>query len=172
MMAWGLVSAIGAEGDRQSTDKAAIGKAVESYVAAFNQGNAKALAALWAPEAVYTNPLSGEQVVGREAIEKQFSAIFSQAKGAKLEAKTDSIRFISPNVAVEQGAAKVIRAEQPQQAEDIAASAPEVAPEKGEWMSLGVFALTPDGQAAGPEPTLILQLAINKQGTISGTLNN
>ena len=59
-----------------------------------------------------------------------------------------------------------------QQAEEIAASAPEVAPDKAEWMPLGVFALTPDGQASGPDPTLFLQLAISKEGIISGTLNN
>ena len=112
MMAWGLASAVGAEADRQAADEAAIRKAVESYVAAFNQGDAKALAAMWAPEAVYTNPVSGEQVVGREAIEKQFAAIFAEAKGAKLEAKTESIQFVSPNVAVEQGTAKVIRPDQ------------------------------------------------------------
>ena len=108
----GLASAVWAEDDRQAADEAAIRKAVESYVAAFNQGDAKALAAMWSPEAVYTNPLSGEQVVGREAIEKQFAAIFADAKGAKLEAKTDSIQFISPSVAVEHGTAKVITAEQ------------------------------------------------------------
>jgi uncharacterized protein (TIGR02246 family) len=112
MMAWGLASALGAEADRQAADEAAIRKAVVSYVAAFNQGNAKALAAMWSPEAVYTNPLSGQQVVGREAIEKQFAAIFVEAKGAKLEAKSDSIQFVSPNVAVEQGTAKVIRPDQ------------------------------------------------------------
>jgi uncharacterized protein (TIGR02246 family) len=61
---------------------------------------------------VYTNPLSGEQVVGREAIEKQFAGVFADAKGAKLEAKTDSVQFVSPNVAVEQGTAKVIRPDQ------------------------------------------------------------
>jgi hypothetical protein len=59
-----------------------------------------------------------------------------------------------------------------QQAEAIAASAPQVAPDKAEWMPLGVFALTPDGQASGPDPTLFLQLAISKEGTISGTLHN
>ncbi len=68
---------------------------------------------MWSAEAVYTNPLTGEQVVGRDAIEKQFAAIFAGAKDAKLEAKTDSIRFISPSVAVEQGTAKVIAADQP-----------------------------------------------------------
>ena len=59
-----------------------------------------------------------------------------------------------------------------QQAEEIAASAPEVAPDQADWMPLGVFALTPDGQASGPDPTLFLQLAISKEGIISGTLNN
>ena len=108
IMAWGLVSAIGAEADRQAADEAAIRKAVESYVAAFNQGDAKALAAMWSPEAVYTNPLSGEQVVGREAIEQQFAAIFADAKGAKLEAKTDSVQFVSPSVGIEHGTAKVM----------------------------------------------------------------
>ena len=108
ILAWGLASAVGAEGESQAADEAAIRKAVETYVTAFNQGDAAALAALWSPTAVYTNPLSGEQVVGREAIEKQFAAIFAEAKGAKLEAKTDSIQFISPSVAVEHGTAKVI----------------------------------------------------------------
>lgn len=109
IVAWSLASAIGAEADRQAAGEAAVRKAVESYVAAFNQGDAKALAAMWAPEAVYTNPLSGEQVAGREAIEQQFAAIFAEAKGAKLEAKTEAIQFVSPNVAIEQGTAKVIR---------------------------------------------------------------
>lgn len=89
-------------------EEAKIKQAVESYVAAFNQGNAKALAALWSQEAVYINPITGDQVTGRDAIEKQFAAIFAAAKGAKLEAKTESIKFVSPNVAVEQGTAKVL----------------------------------------------------------------
>jgi uncharacterized protein (TIGR02246 family) len=112
IMAWGMAAALGAEAGRQAADEAMIRKAVESYVAAFNQGDAKAVAALWAPEAVYTNPRSGEQVVGREAIEKQFAAVFEGAKGAKLEATTEAIQFVSPNVAVEQGTAKVILPDQ------------------------------------------------------------
>ena len=82
---------------------------MEAYVAAFNQGDAKALAAMWSPEAVYTNPISGEQVVGREAIEKQFAGIFADAKGAQARRRRrDPSEFVSPNVAVEQGTAKVV----------------------------------------------------------------
>lgn len=58
------------------------------------------------------------------------------------------------------------------QAEAIAASAPEAPADDTEWMSLGVFALTPDGQESGPDPTLFLQLVISKQGVISGSLND
>ncbi len=109
----GIVSpAISQEVNRQADSEIAIRKAVEAYVVSFNKGDAKALAALWAPEAVYTNPISGEEVVGREAIEKQFATIFAESKGAKLEATTLSIGFVSPNVAVEQGTAKVIRSDQ------------------------------------------------------------
>lgn len=112
MMTWSLVSALGADENRQAADEAAIRKSIESYVAAFNAGDAKALATMWAPEAVYTNPLTGEQVVGREEIEKQFATIFTDEKGAKLETQTESIQFISPSVAVEYGTAKVTTQEQ------------------------------------------------------------
>jgi hypothetical protein len=59
-----------------------------------------------------------------------------------------------------------------QQAEDLAASAPEKAPDESEWMPLGVFAVTQDGQKSGAEPTLFMQLAISKEAIISGTLSN
>jgi hypothetical protein len=59
-----------------------------------------------------------------------------------------------------------------QQAATLAASAPDTAPDKAEWLPLGVFALTQDGQATGTDPTLYMQLAISKQAVISGTLKN
>ncbi|WP_353620747.1 SgcJ/EcaC family oxidoreductase [Stieleria mannarensis] len=96
----------------QADDEATIRKEVAAYVTAFNQGDAKALAAMWSPEAVYTNPISGEQVAGREAIEEQFAAIFAENKGVKLSATTRSVQFISPSVALETGTAAVIVPEQ------------------------------------------------------------
>ena len=58
-----------------------------------------------------------------------------------------------------------------QQAMTIAESAPEPAA-SSEWMSLGVFALTQDGEASGPAPTQFLQLAVSKDGAVAGTFNN
>jgi uncharacterized protein (TIGR02246 family) len=112
VIALGPASGPGADENPQAADEAAIRTAVESYVAAFNRSDAKGLAELWSPEAVYMNPISEEQVTGRDAIEQQFSAIFAEAKGAKLEATTHSVKFVSPNVAVEHGTAKVIHADQ------------------------------------------------------------
>lgn len=59
-----------------------------------------------------------------------------------------------------------------QQAQAITASAPPTSPDQGEWMPLGVFALTQDGQPTGGNPTLYMQLAINKEGVINGTYQN
>ena len=58
-----------------------------------------------------------------------------------------------------------------EQAQTLVANAPEV-DEDIEWMSLGVFAVTQDGEESGAPPTLFLQLAINKQGIIAGTFQN
>ena len=63
-------------------------------------------------------------------------------------------------------------AEYAEQAAAIATTEPTAEPAKGDWLPLGVFAITQDGQASGPEPTLYLQLAISKQAVISGTLKN
>jgi uncharacterized protein (TIGR02246 family) len=112
MMSCSLAAAIAADPVSQADEEAAIRKAVEAYVLAFNKGDAKAVAAMWSPEAVCINPLSDEQVVGREAIEKQMLETFAETKGIKLEATTNSIQFISPGVAVEHGTAKLTVADQ------------------------------------------------------------
>jgi uncharacterized protein (TIGR02246 family) len=111
LVAGPLAVAFGDEPNRQGEEEA-IRKAVASYVEAFNRADADALAALWSPEAVYTNPISGIQVVGRTAIQAQFAGIFAESPGAKLEASTQSVQFISPAVAVEQGSAKLTEADQ------------------------------------------------------------
>lgn len=115
----------------QTADEAAIRKAVEAYVAAYNGGDAKALAAMWSPDAVYTNPVSGNQAAGREAIEKEFAAIFAANPGAKLSAKTATIDFVSPSVAVERGSATVL---QPNAAPDESEYSAVYVRRDGQWL--------------------------------------
>jgi uncharacterized protein (TIGR02246 family) len=100
----------------QAADKVAIEKAIESYTTAFNAGDADALAAHWSPEAVYVNPLTGSQAEGRAAIAKEFAVILANLKDTKLAVDVESIQFISPRVAVENGVARLISADgQPQE---------------------------------------------------------
>jgi hypothetical protein len=55
-------------------------------------------------------------------------------------------------------------------AEQIATSIPDV--KNPDWMPLGVFAITQDGQATGAKPTMFVQLAVSKEGIISGSFRN
>ncbi len=91
---------------------AAIKKAVAAYVEAFNKHDAKALAEQWSPEAVYINRMTGEEVVGQMAIAEQFTAIFKGRPNLKIDVTTESIQFLSPNVAVEHGTAKLLAAKE------------------------------------------------------------
>jgi hypothetical protein len=57
-----------------------------------------------------------------------------------------------------------------QAAEQIASSIPAV--KDPDWMPLGVFAVTQDGQSDGPPPTMFVQLTVSKEGIIAGTFQN
>ena len=92
-----------------SADEATIRQNAEQYVESFNARDAQRLAAFWSPEAVYMNPLTGDEVVGRPAIEEQFAGIFKDAGEAKFEVDIESIEFVSPNVGIERGIARVNR---------------------------------------------------------------
>ena len=88
--------------------EAAIRKADEAYVQAFNKHDAKALADQWSPDAVYVNRVTGEEVIGRAAIAAQFTDLFKEQKDVKLDVNVESIQFLSPNVAVEHGDATLL----------------------------------------------------------------
>ena len=93
----------------QAEEEAAIRKIDDAYVEAYNKHDAKALAEMWSPEAVYVDPETGEEAVGREEIEKEFADTFEGLKDAKLEIDVESIKFLSPNVAIESGTARILR---------------------------------------------------------------
>ncbi|HUT11807.1 MAG TPA: SgcJ/EcaC family oxidoreductase [Thermoguttaceae bacterium] len=113
LLSWAIVSLGLAAAPAQETgdDKAAIEAAVESYVKAFNARDAKALAEHWSPEGVYTSRLGGEQITGRDALAEEFAAQFEASENTKLEVATESIEFLSPNVALERGTATVTEPE-------------------------------------------------------------
>lgn len=85
--------------------------AIASYVKAFNARDVKTLVAHWSPQGVYVSASTGEQVVGREAIESQFESMLEGDGGPNLAVTTESIELISPSVALERGKAIVTRGE-------------------------------------------------------------
>jgi uncharacterized protein (TIGR02246 family) len=130
----------------QAEDEAAIRKSDAAYVEAYNKKDAKALSVLWSPEAVYVDPETGDEAVGREEIEKEFSDTFAGVKDVKLEVDVDSIRFLSPNVAVEHGTARVIY---PEGEPDESAYAALFVKREGKWL---LDRVTEEVAEAPPEP--------------------
>jgi uncharacterized protein (TIGR02246 family) len=91
--------------DTTSPD-AAIRATADVFVKAFNAGDAKAVGALWAPDAEYTDE-SGQALHGRAAIEKEYADLFKEHPGATMTVTVESVRFLGPDTAVEKGIAKV-----------------------------------------------------------------
>jgi uncharacterized protein (TIGR02246 family) len=91
-------------GDAKEGD--AIAKEAEGFIEAFQKGDAKALAAFWTEDGDYTDQ-KGRNLKGREAIEKAFTEFFAENKGLKLRINSDSLRFVTPDVAVEDGTTEV-----------------------------------------------------------------
>jgi len=101
----------GAETPPLPDDEAAIRANIAAYVEAYNRQDASALAALWSDHGIYQNPITGTEVSGREALEQEFAAVLGELKDEKLSVTVNSIDFVSPSVAVEQGTAQVVGAD-------------------------------------------------------------
>jgi uncharacterized protein (TIGR02246 family) len=90
-------------------DEAAIRASGAAFIEAYNARDAKKLAALWSPEAVYVDPLTGEKTAGRDAIEKVFADAFADNQDVKLATDDVAVELVSPNVAIVRGTARVTR---------------------------------------------------------------
>jgi uncharacterized protein (TIGR02246 family) len=93
-----------AESDPQ---EAAITRTAEAFVEAFQKGDAKAVASFWTLDGDYVDP-SGRVLNGRPAIEKDFTDLFAQNKGLKLRIEVASLKFPTPDTAVEDGTTAVL----------------------------------------------------------------
>jgi uncharacterized protein (TIGR02246 family) len=82
----------------------------EAFIAAFNRGDARAVAAFWAPDATYVDQV-GREYKGREAIEQLYEKTFAARKGAKLAIHVTSAKVLAPDVAMEDGVTEVTPAE-------------------------------------------------------------
>ena len=90
----------------KSRDEKAIQEAGAAFVKAYNAGDAKAIAALFTEDAESTDE-DGTRVTGRQAIGESFAETFAANPGGKIEIRPDSLRFLSPEVAKEEGRSTV-----------------------------------------------------------------
>jgi uncharacterized protein (TIGR02246 family) len=89
-----------------SADEQAIRKSLDDYCAAFNKGDVAALVAYWAPDADYVDR-DGNSHRGKEAIRTLFQDSAESLKGHKLGLKISALRFVRPDVAIEDGVAEI-----------------------------------------------------------------
>jgi uncharacterized protein (TIGR02246 family) len=87
-------------------DESAIRANVADFVKAYNAGDAKAVASLFAPEAQIIDE-DGETTHGRDAIEKRTAATFAESPQGRIKLDVESIRFIGTALAIETGKATV-----------------------------------------------------------------
>jgi uncharacterized protein (TIGR02246 family) len=85
---------------------AAIRATANAFVRAFNKGDAKAVADLWAPNGTLADD-SDQVFKGRKSIEKQYAALFKEHPTARMQVAIKSIEFPTPTTAIEDGVAQV-----------------------------------------------------------------
>src|SRR5262245_42897633 len=90
-----------AQGNKAS-DEQAIRKAAAAHVEAMNKGDLEAMMAFWTPDADYIDE-SGKQTKGKEALAALFKKGLTENKGSKITGKMNSLKFLRPEVAIEDG---------------------------------------------------------------------
>ena len=86
----------------QADDAKAIAALVASFTKAFNAGDAAAAAATYAEDALVVDE-QGERTEGRAAIRDQLAASFADSPGSTIAIKVDTLRFLGPDTALEEG---------------------------------------------------------------------
>lgn len=84
---------------------------ITGYVAAYNRGDAEAIAAFWTEKGEFNTP-SGETLSGRSEIAAKFKEWFAESPNGRLELVDPHVEIQSPSVVVETGIARVTIPEQ------------------------------------------------------------
>jgi uncharacterized protein (TIGR02246 family) len=87
-------------------DEKAIRLAAEAFAKAYNAGDAKAIARLFAADGEIVDE-EGQSTQGREGVEQVFAGIFKEHPKTHMDLAIGSIRFIGANMAVEDGTVTV-----------------------------------------------------------------
>lgn len=96
--------------DKKEVVEPAVAEMAKEFIAAFDKGDAKALAALWTADGDYYDQ-TGRHTHGRPAIEKMYAKFFAAEKGAKLSLIVTHRKKLGPDVLVEDGVSEVAPAD-------------------------------------------------------------
>lgn len=83
-------------------DERALRSLAEAYAAAYKAGDAGALASLFTEDAEMIDE-NGERIRGRASIEEIFGSMFRERPGATISIVPSTLRFLGPDVALEEG---------------------------------------------------------------------
>ena len=110
LVSWGAVmnSWSAQEAKKPSEDEQAIRQASANYTAAFAKGELEQMLAQWDVDAEYIDE-SGKITQGREAIAALLRKNLGGLKGCKLTLDNKSLRFITPDVALADGRATLVK---------------------------------------------------------------
>jgi uncharacterized protein (TIGR02246 family) len=99
-----LGAALGAQAPltNRPEDEKAIQAVGEVFRRAFDAGDAKKVAELYAEDAEFIDEY-GNVIDGRAAIEEFYSSLFQERKGASIEISMTALRFVGPDAAKEEG---------------------------------------------------------------------
>lgn len=131
----------------ESADETAIRKGAEAFVTAYNAHDAKAVSELFALRAEFTDE-DGKLIKGRDAIEKDFAEKFAEDPECRIEVEVDSVRILTPNIAIEEG---IVRGEPaPGEAKNVSSYAAVHVKVEGRWViaSVSDFEAEPDDLSA------------------------
>ncbi len=94
-------------GKAPTSEEKAIQVNADRLIAAFNKGDAKAVASFWTANGDYMDE-GGRRIQGRAAIEAYFQKLFDAGKGARLRIYKTAFRVVRPDLAIGDGVMEVL----------------------------------------------------------------
>jgi uncharacterized protein (TIGR02246 family) len=107
LIGWATMAGAAAPSE-PADDLAAIRSSIESYVSAFNRGDARAVAQHWSEQGEWVGP-NGERLRGVANIEQEMRTLFAGQRGLRIAVLEPRIRLLTPEVALEEGLVRVSR---------------------------------------------------------------
>jgi len=129
-----MVSGVSAETAQISEDQAAVRKAIDSYVEAYNRGDASAAASHWSKDGSYQTD-TGDYTKGPDAIRSALEKLFSEDKGIQVKVAIFNVELESSDRAIAKGFAIFQRPKEENEEDLLTAT---FVKENGSWKILKV----------------------------------